>query len=208
VTKQPNTIVFDIGGVLLDWNPRHLYRKLFDNDVEMETFLRDICSPEWNAEQEAGRSCAQGGKELIKKYPEQAGLIESFDKRSEEFISGAIESTVKLLERLHQCGLELYALTNWSAEKFAITKQRFTFLNYFRDIVVSGDVGLLKPDPKIYKLLLERIDKNAKDCVFIDDNKANIKAAQTLEFYTVQFKDAEDLEKRLLSYQFFKELLA
>jgi 2-haloacid dehalogenase len=202
MNKQPNTLVFDIGGVLIDWNPRHLYRMLFDNEVEMEKFLQNVCSPAWNLKQDAGRSFAEATAELIQQHPEHAELIEAYDTRWEETISGAIEPTVKVLEGLRENGHELYGLSNWSKEKFAIVKDRFTFLSYFEDIVVSGEVGLIKPDPKIFKLFLKRSCRNAEDCLFIDDSQVNIAAAETLGFYTILFKDAVGLEKRLNEYGF------
>ena len=202
MTKQPNTLVFDIGGVLVDWNPRYLYRKLFDNEADMEIFLREICSPAWNLRQDAGRSFAEATAELSQKHPEHTQLIEAYDRRWEETISGAIKPTVKILERLHHNGHELYGLSNWSAEKFAIIKGRFSFLSYFKDIVVSGEVGLIKPDPRIYDLFLGRVCRNAEDCLFIDDSQENIAAADALGFYTAFFKEAGQLEKQLVEYGF------
>ncbi|SDP72826.1 HAD family hydrolase [Desulforhopalus singaporensis] len=196
--NRPDTVIFDIGGVLLDWDPRHLYRKLFTDEMEMETFLTDICSPQWNARLEAGLSAAQGVSELTTIYPDHAELITAWDQRSAEFIAGPIEQTVKLVEQLHRTGVELYALTNWSAENFDLVRKRFAFFNCFKTIVVSGEVGLLKPNPEIYQLLLERIDKKPQQCLFIDDNKANVEAADNLGFHTIHFTDALDLRQHLI----------
>ena len=202
MSKQPNTLVFDIGGVLIDWDPRHLYRKLFENESEMEKFLQEICSPAWNLKQDAGRSFAEATAELIEQYPEHAELIQAYDSRWEETIAGPIEPAVKLFERLHDRGHELYGLSNWSAEKFVIAKDRFAFLCCFKDIVVSGEVGLIKPDPEIYRLLLERSGRHAADCLFIDDSRVNVVAADKLGFHTIHFRQAEGLEKQLMDYGF------
>ena len=129
-------------------------------------------------------------------------LIRAYDERWLETISGPIEGTVALFERLHQNGHDLYGLSNWSAEKYAVAKEQFSFLNRFKNIVVSGEVKVIKPNPEIYHLLLKRIDRKAEDCLFIDDSKANIEAAKKLRFCTVHFQNPDELEKQLRVYGF------
>ena len=199
---QPNTLVFDIGGVLLDWNPRHLYRKLFRDASEMEVFLRDVCSQAWNEKQDAGRSFSEATAELIQRHPEQAELIQAYDDRWLEMICGPIEGTVTLFEQLHQNGHDLFGLSNWSSEKYLVAKEQFPFLRKFKDVLVSGEVQLIKPNPKIFDLLLHRIDKLAEDCLFIDDSTTNIDAAGNLGFHTIHFHDSHDLSRQLNTYGF------
>ena len=202
MNTRPNTLVFDIGGVLLDWNPRYLYRKLFDDEARMEVFLRDVCSQTWNEKQDEGRSFAEAIQELIQRYPEQEDLIRAYDERWLEMISGPIAGTVALFEKLHQNGHDLFGLSNWSAEKYVVAKKQFPFLNKFKAIVVSGEVKMIKPNPAIYHLLLKLINKQAADCLFIDDSKANIEVAKKLGFHTISFQNPDNLKKQLGIYGF------
>src|SRR3954468_20613878 len=151
-----NAIVFDFGGVLLDWNPRYLYRKLFDDQAAMERFLTEIGFNEWNAQLDKGRVFAEGIAAWCAQYPDRADLIRAFHERWDESIAGAIEGTVDILARLKQTGYPLYALSNWSAETFYRVRHRYDFLDWFDLIVVSGEVGCIKPDPQIYNMLLEK----------------------------------------------------
>lgn len=198
--KLPDAIVFDIGGVLIDWNPRHLYRKLFADTEAMEHFLSEVCTPAWNAAQDAGRPFAEATALLIEEYPEHAAMIRAYDARWEEMIGGAIEPPVALLEALAAREHPLYALTNWSAEKFGLMRERFAFLSHFEDILVSGEVELKKPDPRIYDLLLERIGYAAEDCLFIDDSRPNVEAARALGFHTIHLEQPSALERKLRDF--------
>ncbi len=156
------TIVFDFGGVLIDWNPRYLYRKLFfGNEMAMESFLVEIGFTEWNLQQDAGRAFSLAVTELIKQFPTYADLIQAYDERWEESIAGPLQATVDLLLPLKQAGFELHGLSNWSSEKFAIARTKYEFFQLFETILLSGDVKLLKPDPRIYAVLLERIGRSA-----------------------------------------------
>ena len=199
-SAPPRVVVFDLGGVLIDWNPRYLYRKIFDTEEAVEQFLDEICTPEWNAEQDGGRPFAEGTALLCAQYPEHADAIRAYDERWNEMVVGAIEPTVRLLERLAEHGHLLYALTNWSAEKFPPMRERFPFLDLFDYILVSGEVNLKKPDPEIYRRLLERIDHPPANCLFIDDNLPNIEAAAALGFHTVHFQNPQQLAARLEGY--------
>lgn len=195
-------IIFDLGAVLIDWNPRHLYRKLFDDKAAMETFLQEICTPAWNVEQDRGRMWDEAIETLAAEHPEHRNLITAYRDRWEEMLKGPIQGTVDILERLDSAGHELHALTNWSAETFPIARERYGFLQRFRTILVSGDERLVKPDPAIFELMLERIGHPAERCLFIDDSAKNIEAAAGLGFDAIHFSGPEklqaELEKRAL----------
>ncbi|MEM7043362.1 MAG: HAD family phosphatase [Pseudomonadota bacterium] len=193
-------VIFDLGAVLIDWNPRHLYRKLFDDEEAMEAFLRDVCAPAWNAEQDRGRSWDEAVELLSAEHPDHRDLIIAYRDRWTEMLKGPIHGTVEILERLDRDGLELHALTNWSAETFPIARERYAFLDRFRTILVSGEEKLMKPDPAIFELMLARIGHPAERCLFIDDSQKNIEAARKLGFDTVHFSSPAalqaDLERR------------
>jgi 2-haloacid dehalogenase len=194
--NQP-AIVFDLGGVLIDWNPRYLYRKLFDDEVEMEAFLAKICTSEWNNWQDAGRTWDDAVNELAGRYPEQRALIEAYHRRWPEMLGGALSGTVEVLAELRKRDYFLSALTNWSAETFPLAQERFEFLGWFKEIVVSGREKCMKPDPKIFNILLQRIGRSAADCIFIDDHLPNIQSAQKLGFTTVHFRNPAGLRSSL-----------
>ncbi len=198
VTSPPSAVVFDLGGVLIDWNPRHLYRKLFDGDeAAMEDFLSTVCTPAWNERQDAGRPFAEAVAELTARFPDRAALIQAFDTRWEEMLAGAIEGSVALLDAVRASGLPLYALTNWSADKFPVARRRFDFIGWFDGIVVSGEIGMKKPDPAIFRHLLETYGLDAPDLLFIDDSPANVAAAKALGFQTHHFETPEGLRADL-----------
>lgn len=190
-------IVFDFGGVLVDWNPRHLYKKVFASAEEMEWFLGNVCTPAWNAQQDGGRSFAQAVSELKVEYPKYAAQIEDFYNRWDETLAGPIKGAVEILRELKSKGLRIYGLTNWSAETFPIAFERFDFFKLLDGIVVSGEEGLIKPDPEIYKRLLQRFDLQAPNCIFIDDNAGNIAAAKALGFEGIVFTTALELRQEL-----------
>jgi HAD superfamily hydrolase (TIGR01509 family) len=190
-------IVFDLGGVLVDWNPRYLYRKLFDDDATMEWFLDQVCHGAWNLEQDRGRSFADAIEEAALRHPDQRAMIEAYHARWHEMVAGEIEGSVTILEELSQAGYELHALTNWSAETFPIARARFAFLERFETILVSGDERLVKPDPRIFQLMLERIAHPAQACVYIDDSAKNVGAAAALDFDAIHFTSAPQLRTEL-----------
>jgi 2-haloacid dehalogenase len=182
-------VVFDLGGVLLDWNPRYLYRKLFAGDeAAMESFLANVCTPEWNERQDAGRSFADAVAALLPRHADQAELIAAFGQRFDEMIAGSIDGTVAILAELKRAGLPLFALTNFSAETFRPQRRRFEFLSWFDGIVVSGEEGVIKPDPRIFRILLERYGITPEEAVFIDDNPANAAAAAALGIHGIHFR--------------------
>jgi len=190
-------LVFDLGGVLIDWDPRLLYRKLFDDDAAVERFLQEVDFYGWNVEQDRGRTFQAGIAELSARFPQYAEYIRAYDERYPEALAGALQPTVAILAQLKRAGYPLYALSNWPAEKFVYARAQFEFLKWFDLIVVSGEVKLIKPDPRIFTLLLERSGWRAEECVFIDDNETNVRAAHALGFHGIRFENAEQLTRAL-----------
>lgn len=191
-------IVFDIGNVLLRWDPRFLFSKIFADPAEMEWFLAHVCNHDWNLEQDRGRGFGAAVDEATVRHPRYAEEIAAYHRRWDETLEGPIAGTVEILETLHGNGTPLYAITNWNGDKFREAKQRFPFLYEFRDIVVSGDEKLLKPDPAIYQLLLGRNGLEAADCLFIDDSLKNVKGAETIGMKAHHFTSPEGLRKTLV----------
>ncbi len=197
-TKKNLAIVFDIGGVLIDWNPRYLYKNLFNGDsVEMEFFLENVCSPDWNKQLDEGRPFQDAIEERIQLFPKYESFIRAYHTHWEEMVSGAINETVEVLKNLKDSGCFLCALSNWSAETFPLMKKRFEFLDWFEIIVLSGEEKIAKPDPVIYNILLEKIKRNANECLFIDDAPENIETANSLGFKTIHFHSAGQLRIQL-----------
>ena len=190
-------IVYDLGGVLIDWNPRHLYRKLFDDEATMEWFLAEVCHSAWNEEQDRGRTFAAGIEEAAARHPDHRPLIEAYFVRWGEMVAGEIDGSVTVFEELKKAGYELHALTNWSTETFPVARERFPFLTWFESILVSGEEGLVKPDAPIFELLLERIGRTPAECVYIDDNPKNVWAAAALGFDAIAFQSAAQLRDAL-----------
>lgn len=191
------SIVFDLGAVLIDWNPRYFYRSVFTDEAEMEYFLKEICNSAWCLEMDGGKPFAQACEELAQKYPRYAQQIKMYDGGWQCMLGSAIEGTVQILRELQQKKYPVYALTNWSAEKFPFARAKFDFLKELDGIVVSGEEKCVKPQPQIFQILLSRYNLQAENCIFIDDNPANIKGAQALGFDTVLFTSPEDLRAEL-----------
>jgi 2-haloacid dehalogenase len=189
-----SAIVFDFGGVLFDWNPRYLYQQFFPGDAQaMERFLDEIQFNEWNRQQDVGRPFSEAVIELSEQFPQYVALIKAFDSRWEETLAGTFPQSVAILERLYRAGYPLYALSNWSEEKFSIVRQRYEFLNWFDGIVISGEVGMAKPDPGIFRHLLKKIHRKPHECLFIDDAAVNIAVANELGFQTLHFQSPKKL---------------
>ena len=193
-----DTIIFDFGGVLIDWNPRHLYRTLINDEEKLEWFLKNICTDEWNLEQDRGRSLKAATESLIKKFPAHKDLIEAYYGKWEQMLKGEITETVEILHELKK-KFKIYGLTNWSAETFPVALERFNFLKLFDGIVVSGDEKLIKPDKEIFHLLLTRYNLLAENCLFIDDNIKNVQAAAALGFHVIHFTNSENMKEKLIS---------
>ena len=193
----PTAAVFDLGGVLIDWDPRHLYRSLFDDEVAMEAFLRDVCSPEWNARQDAGRTWEEAVTALVREHPDQRDLIVAYRERWVEMLGGAIEPVVEIAAELRAAGVPLFALSNWSAETFPFALERYPFLSWFDGIVISGRIGVAKPDPRIFAHLLATHGLTAEATVFIDDAERNVEQARRLGFRALRYTDADTLRAAL-----------
>jgi 2-haloacid dehalogenase len=189
-------IIFDFGGVLVDWNPRHLYKTHFKDENEMEHFLKNICTEEWNLEQDRGRTLKEGTLLLQNKFPEFHDMIQLFYDEWETMLKSEIPETVSLLYQLKK-KYKLYGLTNWSAETISIAYDRFPFFKEFEGIVVSGHEKMIKPNKEIYHLLLNRYNLKAENTIFIDDNLKNIKAAEEIGLHAIHFESAAQLEAKL-----------
>jgi 2-haloacid dehalogenase len=195
-------VVFDLGGVLIDWDPRYLYRKLLDDEAAVEEFLATVCTPEWNAEQDRGRPFAEGVAELVERHPVHAVAITAYHERWPEMLGGAVGGTVEVLAELRAAGVPVYALTNWSAETFGVARERFEFLEWFDGVLVSGEERMIKPDPAIFRLLLDRFGLDPGATFYVDDSEPNVEAAGRLGFDAVRFTTParlrRDLEARRL----------
>ena len=194
--KTPN-IVFDLGNVLIDWDPRHLYRKLLGNETEVEWFLENVCNDEWNIKHDKGQSFDKGISELSKLYPQYTDLIKNWFDRWEEMLGGPMEDSVELLAELKKLGFPLYILSNWSAETYPKAEARYEFLKWFDGKIISGEVGKIKPDPEIFHILTNTYNLNPENSVFIDDKLINIEAANLIGFQGIHFKNAESLRNDL-----------
>jgi 2-haloacid dehalogenase len=192
-----STVVFDLGGVLIDWDPRHLYRQLFSDPQEMEVFLRDVVSPDWNAEQDSGRTWAEATAELVARYPDHEEMIRVYSERWADMLAGPIAGTVDILQEVRDAGFRILALTNWSAETFPRARGMFPFLEWFEGIVVSGDERIRKPDPEIWRRLIERYGVDPARSVYIDDVATNASVAADLGFQAIRFESPEQLRARL-----------
>ncbi len=192
-------VVFDLGMVLIEWDPRHLYRKVFDDPERMEWFLAEVCHGAWNLEQDRGRNWQEAIDEAVARHPDLVHEIRLYRERWMEMVPGAIEDSVRILEELDAKGTPLYAITNWNHETFRETRERFAFLDRFRDIVVSGEEGLIKPDPAIFALLCERNGLDPKQCLFIDDSVKNVKGAEAVGWQAHHFTSPVSLRADLVS---------
>jgi 2-haloacid dehalogenase len=194
-----SVVVFDIGGVLIDWDPRHLYRKLFAGDeTAMEHFLANVCTHEWNRCQDAGRSFAEGARLLKQGHPDKAELIDAYGARFDEMMAGPIVGAVEILAELRERDTPLYLLSNFSAETFPPALDRFDFLRWFRGMVISGEVGVIKPDPRIYEIMLARFAIDPHQAVYIDDVAANAEAARLFGIHGIQFTTPGALREELV----------
>ncbi len=201
MSEKIDTVLFDLGNVLIRWDARNYYKKVFKDDVAgMEEFLNSVCTPEWNHQMDMGRPYAEAIAELKQKWPGKEALIEAWETHWPEMLDGAIEESVAVLSSLRKKNYNLFALTNWSDENFHIARERFEFLQWFKDIVVSGREKMAKPDPAFFKLAEERCGFVPETTVFIDDNLANIETARSLGFNVVHFKNPEQMKGVLSSY--------
>ncbi|MEL7021017.1 MAG: HAD family phosphatase [Bacteroidota bacterium] len=201
-TPVIDTIIFDLGGVLVDWNPRYLFQKLLPNDTAVDDFLNRVATFDWNEQQDGGRSIAAATAALVAQHPEHESLIRAYYDRWEEMLGGAKEDVVTIFRKLKESGrYNIYALTNWSAETYPIAERQFEFLQWFDGVLVSGRERLKKPDPKIYQLTLRRFNIAAKSAIFIDDNLRNVRAAEQEGIRSIHFTTSDALRNALAQYE-------
>lgn len=194
---QP-ALVFDFGGVLIEWDPRNLYRKIFNGDmVAVETFLKESKFMEWNLHQDAGRPFSEAVDELCSRMPQYCELFRAYDQRYEKSISGPNWSTVEILRSLKDAGYPLYGLSNWPDEKWRLVQPKYEFFGWFDYILISGQVKLAKPDPRIFSLFLEKIHRPAEQCLYIDNSPHNIQVSSQMGFQTIHFRSAEQFREEL-----------
>ena len=196
-TNKP-VLIFDFGGVLADWNPYYLYRKVIKDDAQIKAFLEEINFKYWNLRFDGGYPFAEGIEEMCTEHPQRTELIRRFHTHWVDSLGELLTDTVEVVRRLHDAGYSLYGLSNWSTETFNQIKDRFVFLDYLEDYVLSGQVKIVKPSPEIFNILLERIGRPAAECLFIDDSPVNIKAAQDLGLQTILFQSADQLGAELV----------
>jgi 2-haloacid dehalogenase len=203
MSQTVNTVIFDIGNVLIEWDPEHLYRKLIPDDGFRAKFLSEICSMEWNLQQDLGRTWEEAIKERTTLYPEHSELISAYSRRWHEMVPGEIAGTAAILQELKAGGVALYAITNFSNEKFAEARTRFPFLaTSFQDTVVSAEEKLIKPDPRIFEILFKRNDLAPESAVFIDDSPLNVEAARSVGLEAIHFLNANQLRTDLAEMGF------
>jgi 2-haloacid dehalogenase len=196
-TPSADAVVFDVGNVLVDVNYRYLYRQLLPTDEDVETFLTTICTQDWHVDHDRGLPMAQGVAALIEQHPEHAELIQAWDTRFHEVWKGPIDGSVAIAAELRERQVPLFLLTNWPAEKWPMARQRFAFLDEFGGALVSGEVGLVKPEPAIFELLCRRFNLEPARTVFIDDAPKNVEAAKQLGFHALLFTSPEQLRADL-----------
>jgi 2-haloacid dehalogenase len=197
-----NAVIFDFGNVLLEWNPRYVYQRFFPRDPEgMERFLEEVKFMEWNSLQDKGRSFEEGVASLSKEFPEYSHLIQAYHDHWVESLGDSIDGTIEIMRELKQAGYPLYGLSNWSAETFPYARERHDFFDLLDDMVISGEVGHVKPHPEIFQILLDRVGRPANECLFIDDALANIEQARKMGFATVHFESPEQLRVALHAFE-------
>jgi 2-haloacid dehalogenase len=199
MTTNIKAIIFDYGNVLLEWNPRYVYQHYFPDDPQgMEEFLKEIDFMEWNVQQDKGRTFAEGVAALSRQFPHHAQLIQAYHDHWIDSIGDAYWETVDLIHQLKEKGYPIYGLSNWSAETFPHARAKYNFFDLFDDMVISGAVGFVKPEPEIFQILLDKIGKPAKECLFIDDSLPNIQQADAMGFETIHFVSPSQLKDRLV----------
>jgi len=198
--KEIKSVIFDLGGVLIDWNPKYVYRTIFEKEKEMEWFFENICTFEWNEEQDAGRSIAEATNQLIKKYPEHESNIRAYYDRWEEMLGGPIDKTVEILRELKKNrDLRLYALTNWSAETFPVALKKYDFLHWFDGRIVSGEEKIRKPFVELYKRLIDKYSIDPSTALYLDDNTRNLLPAKELGMQTIHFQNPDQFRSELIN---------
>jgi 2-haloacid dehalogenase len=199
---QINTIIFDLGGVLIDWNPDYVFDQLFQDPKEKKYFFENICTSEWNEQQDAGRSLKEATEELVLKHPEWKEYIEAYYGRWQEMLGGPVKETVEIFRQLKESGrYKLYALTNWSAETFPVALELYEFLHWFDGRVVSGEEKMRKPFPEFYDLVINRFGLQPQQTLFIDDNLRNVKAAEQAGLQAIHFQTPAQVKQCLIQWK-------
>ncbi len=198
--KKINSVIFDFGGVLIDWNPYYLFRKVMNNDTEIAQFLQEIDFKKWNYEFDKGYPFEEGIAELAFKYPQYADMIRIFDERWMETIGVTFDETIDLVKQVKEAGFRVFGLSNWSEKKFNEVRQHFDFFNLFEDMVISGYEKIAKPDPRIYQRLLDRNALNPEECLYIDDSEDNIRGGRQVGLNTIQYQSSPLLKEELQAY--------
>jgi len=195
------TIIFDLGGVLVDWNPEYVFLKEFKGDrKKMKWFLENICTMDWNEQMDAGKLIKDATNEKIKEFPQHEQLIRMYYDKWENMLKGEISDTVNILKALHSTDYKLFALTNWSAETFPVAIKRFDFLKLFDGIVVSGQIKMLKPEKEIYEYILNKYKLKSSECIFIDDRLLNVKGAELVGMHGIKFDNSKQMKSELKKY--------
>jgi 2-haloacid dehalogenase len=197
MTGRFDAVAFDLGGVLIDWNPRYLYRRVFADEAAVDRFLGEICTPAWNHRMDGGRQFSEAIAELSDAHPEFAAEIAMWWSRWDEMLGAGFEDVVEIMRELKRAGVRVYALSNWSAETFPRARGHYPFLEEFDGLLVSGEAGVAKPDAAIFELFLERFGLEAARVVFLDDTPANVAAAREAGIEAIDFVDAAQLRARL-----------
>lgn len=190
-------IIFDFGNVLLEWNPWYVYRGYFDTEEAMKKFFDEVNFMEWNTKQDKGRKFKEGVADLSEQFPQHAQLIQAYHDHWKDSIGDSITGSVEIVKRLKQAGYPLYGLSNWSAETFPFAREKYDFFDLFDDMVISAEVGYVKPEPEIYQIMLAKIGRPESKCLFIDDSLANINQAKQMGFVTIHFTSPVQLEDEL-----------
>jgi 2-haloacid dehalogenase len=191
------TIIFDFGNVFVNWDARNLYKRFFPTLEAVDSFLEEIHFAEWNAHQDAGRPFKEGVADLSKQFPQYAELIQAYDTHWLDSITETLHETVQIAKNLKEYGWPLYMLSNFSSEKFALMKERHDFLEIFDETIISGEHNTIKPDQAIFKIMLNKINRKAGECLFIDDSHANIETARKMGFITIQYHSPAQLRRDL-----------
>jgi 2-haloacid dehalogenase len=202
MTSPIKALIFDYGNVLLEWNPRFVYQRYFPNDPQgMERFFTEVNFADWNLQQDKGRPFKEGVALLSQEFPHYSHLIQAFHDLWIDSVGGPIAGTVEIVKRLKQAGYPVYGLSNWSAETFPYMREKHDFFDLLDDMVISGEVGHIKPEPEIFHILLAKIGKPAHECLFIDDSLTNIQQAKNLGFATILFQSPQQLESSLRDFK-------
>jgi 2-haloacid dehalogenase len=198
VAAVPRAIIFDFGGVVIHWDPRRVYRRFVLTDAAIDGFFREVGFHQWNADQDRGAMTWDAAvAELASRFPHHRQLISAYHEFWEDSIAGPIEGTVRIIERLRASGQRLVGLSNWSSEKFRLTQQRYDLFKLFDEIVISGDVKVMKPEREIFEITLRKLGLRADECLFIDDSKSNVDGAAAMGFQVIHFQSPSQLEADL-----------